>query len=154
MRQATTQRLEADKRATTFQVLIKVARLVNERSIARVNERAGRTIFRQALANLFPHIPLEGTRITELAHKLQVSKQAVSKLVGELEAEGILETVPDPQDGRARLVRFTPRGIEAIHEGMKAFRDVESQLARKVGRKRLERLGDDLRVLLDALEGQ
>ena len=146
------QELEKEKRATTFQVLLKVARLVNERSIARVNETVGRSVFRQALANLFPHIALEGTRITELAAKVGVSKQAVSKLVGELQQEGIVELAADPTDARARLVRFTKKGLSSIHRGMSVFREVEEELAEEVGEARMKRLGNDLRVLLDALE--
>lgn len=146
--------LEADKRRTTFQVLLKVARLVNERSLARVNAEAGRAVLRPALANLFPHIALEGTRVTELAAKLGVTKQAVSKLVGELVEQGVVELLPDPADARARLVRFTAHGVTAIHHGMSVFREVERELATVVGEDLMERLGDDLRALLDALEGR
>lgn len=146
--------LEADKRRTTFQVLLKVARLVNERSLARANAEAGRAVLRPAVANLFPHIALEGTRVTELAAKLGVSKQAVSKLVGELVAQGVVELLPDPADARARLVRFTAHGVTAIHQGMSVFREVERELAAVVGEDRMRRLGDDLHALLDALEGR
>jgi len=144
--------LEADKRATTFQVLLKVARLVNERSIAKARAATGKNVFRQALANLFPHIDLEGTRVSDLAARVGVSKQAVSKLVGELEGEGLLELAADPSDARARLVRFTPQGIAAIHRGMQILREVEAELTEAVGAARLERLGRDLGALLDALE--
>ncbi|MCC6623375.1 MAG: MarR family transcriptional regulator [Deltaproteobacteria bacterium] len=120
--------------------------------MARVNAEAGRVVLRPAIANLFPHIALEGTRVSELAGKLGVSKQAVSKLVGELVGEGVLELGPDPDDARARRVRFTRRGIAAIHHGMGVFREVERELGERVGAERLARLGDDLRALLDALD--
>jgi DNA-binding MarR family transcriptional regulator len=147
----THQNLDADKRATTFQVLLKVARLINERAIARVQSESKRSFFRPAIANLFPHIAFEGTRVSALAAKVGVTKQAVSKLVAELEREGLVELVPDATDARARLVRFTPVGVAAIRDGMRVFREVEDALAEAVGRERLERLGEDLLVLLDAL---
>lgn len=143
---------EAEKRGNTLQVLLKVARLVNERAIARVNDEAGRNVFRPALANLVPHIALEGTRITELAQKLEVTKQAVSKLVGELEREGVVELVADPTDARAKLVRFTPQGMKAIRHGLGVFTAVEKELSRDVGEERMRALHEALVAMLDALE--
>jgi len=145
-------RFEAEKRANTLQVLMKCARLANERAIRRVNERAGASVFRQALANLLPHIALEGTRMTELAERVGVSKQAVSKLVAEFVDQGMLELSPDPEDGRAKLVRFTPRGVEGIRHGLSVLASVEEEIAAKVGKKRMLALHEGLVAMLDALE--
>ena len=109
-------------------------------------------MFRQALANLMPHISLDGTGISELAHKVGVSKQAVSKLVSELAAEGFVDVVPDPNDGRGRLVRFTAQGLRGIRQGLGAFLQVEFELSRKVGADRMARLRGDLLALLEALD--
>jgi DNA-binding MarR family transcriptional regulator len=145
-------RFEAEKRANTLQVLFKCARLANERAISRVNERAGAAVFRQALANLLPHISLEGTRLTELAERVGVSKQAVSKLVAEFVDQGMLELAADPEDGRAKLVRFTPRGIEGIRDGLAVLESVEAEIASKVGKKRMAMIREGLVAMLDALE--
>ena len=62
------------------------------------------------------HIPVfesldpGGTRLTVLADRTQMSHQAMGELVEELIGLGYLERVPDPADGRARLIRPTPRG--------------------------------------------
>lgn len=144
--------LETAKRASTLQVLIKCARLANERAIARVNQEAGRMVFRQALANLFPHIDLEGTRLTELARRTGVTKQAVGQLVAELAEEGVVELAPDPTDGRARLVRFTPTGMKAIHQGIGVFRSLEGELTEAVGERRMKELHRALLAMLEALE--
>jgi DNA-binding MarR family transcriptional regulator len=146
-------RFEAKKRANTLQVLLKCARLANEQAISRVNERAGAPVFRQALANLLPHIALEGTRMTELAELVGVSKQAVSKLVAEFVDQGMLELAPDPEDGRAKLVRFTPRGVDGIRDGLAVLASVETEIASKVGKKRMLALSEGLVAMLDALEG-
>ena len=60
------QKLDAAKRRSTFHLLLKCARLVNERALARVQEQSGRPV-RPSHTALFPHIALEGTRLTELA---------------------------------------------------------------------------------------
>ena len=152
MRSKERARFESEKRANTLQVLLKCARLANERAISRVNELAGAAVFRQALANLLPHISLDGTRMTELADRVGVSKQAVSKLVAEFVDHGLLELAPDPSDGRAKLVRFTPRGVEAIRHGLSVLASVEDDIATRIGKKRMRELRDGLVAALDALE--
>jgi len=145
-------RFETEKRANTIQVLLKCARLANERAIARVNEQAGAPIFRQALANLLPHISMDGTRLTELADKVGVSKQAVSKLVAEFVDQGMLELAVDSVDGRAKLVRFTPRGIENIRHGLSVLASVQAEIAAEIGKTKLHALHDGLVAALGALE--
>src|SRR5688572_19038678 len=118
MDDADRERLDAAKRASTLQLLMRCARRIDERARARIDAEAGQVIARPATMALFPHIALEGTRIVDLADKLGISKQAVSRRVQELVDHGILELAEDPRDARARLVRFTPRGVAAIHHGL------------------------------------
>ncbi|MCA9591617.1 MAG: winged helix DNA-binding protein, partial [Myxococcales bacterium] len=107
-------KLEAAKRASTAQLLFKCARLLNERAIATLPV-ADETRPRAAHMALFPHVDLEhGTRLTTLADKLGVSKQAVAQLVDDLEAMGVMARVPDPDDGRAKRVVFTDKGRAAM----------------------------------------
>ena len=49
----------------------------------------------------------EGVRATELAESFAVHKSTVSRGLATLEQLGLVERVPDPTDGRARLVRLT-----------------------------------------------
>lgn len=144
-------RLEAAKQQSTLQLLVRCGRLANERAIAQVNA-SGRARFRPALANLFPHIAYEGTRITELARRVGVTKQAVAPLVAELEAEGVVRVVPDPSDGRARLVKFTVHGLKEMQRGMEVFRALEASFAKELGAKRMAALHDALAALLEVLE--
>ncbi|MEE3329109.1 MAG: hypothetical protein VX252_17370, partial [Myxococcota bacterium] len=72
-RQQLEQDFEAAKRASTGQLLIRTARLFNDRAVAQ-----GRTLrgirLRPAHPALFPHLSLEGTRMTTLAEKLGITK--------------------------------------------------------------------------------
>ena len=56
----------------------------------------------------------DGTRLSVLAARAQIAKQTATALVDKLERAGYVERVPDPTDGRARLVRMTSRAIAAI----------------------------------------
>ena len=143
-------RLAARKRVSVAQLLFKAARLWNEEAIARVQQRHPSA--RMAHTTLFPHIDLEGTRATEIARRAGITKQAVGQLVDELEAIGMLVRVPDPDDGRAQLVRFTDEGIAQLLAGLDVLDEVEIDLGGDVGAGTLDRLRRDLARLLPALE--
>ncbi len=143
--------LEARKRKSTAQLLFKCARLVNERAIARLRSETGLPV-RVAHTLLFPHVDFEGVRLTALAEKLGVSKQAVGQLVDELEQMGALERVADPRDGRAKLIRFSTRGREGIFHGLGVLAEIESELERAIGTKRFTELNRALLLLVDHLE--
>ncbi len=144
--------LETAKRASTAQLLFKCARLVNERALATIPAPDGVPRPRPAHMALFPHIALEGTRPSELAKALGISKQAVGQLVGELEAMGIVERRPDPDDGRAKRVVFTERGLQSILEGLDHLRRIEAELTKAIGEDTMASLRAALLVLHDHLD--
>ncbi|HWO93948.1 MAG TPA: MarR family transcriptional regulator, partial [Dehalococcoidia bacterium] len=59
---------------------------------------------------VFQHLPAEGARLTDLARAAQITKQSMGYLVDHLEERGYVKRVPDPEDGRARLVQLTDKG--------------------------------------------
>lgn len=144
--------LERAKRASLAQVLMRCARLINERGLARARERFGVPV-RASHTTLFPHIDLEGTRLTELARRVGTSKQAVGQLVGELEDMGVLCREPDPEDGRAKRVCFTPAGRRSLFEGLAILGELEHELEQHLGPRRLRSLHTGLLALLEVLEG-
>src|SRR5262245_25267303 len=80
--------LEAVKSASTLQLLFKASRLLDEEAVRRVGTRHGSPKLRRSHTALMPHIDLDGTRMSDLAERLGVTKQAVSQLVDDLEALG------------------------------------------------------------------
>jgi DNA-binding MarR family transcriptional regulator len=146
------QALEAAKRASVAQLLFRAARLLNERAIARLRAKTRLGNVRTSHTALLPHIDLDGTRLTELARRMDVSKQAAAELVDELEAMGVLEKVPDPSDGRAKLVRFTKRGRQGLLDGLRLLQELETELESALGRDRLRALHATLVALVDELE--
>ncbi len=145
-------RIEAAKRASVVQLLFKCARLANEEALERVRQKSGVTNLRASHTALFPHIDFEGTRLTVLAQRLGISKQAVGQLVGELEQMGTLERVPDPSDGRAKLIRFSAQGRRWMMEGLGVLKEVEEDYAQKIGHERMEALYDALIALERVLD--
>jgi len=92
----------------------------------------------------------DGLRPTEIANQLGMSKQALNYLLGELEASGYLERVPDPDDQRSKRVRMTDRGYAAGRIIRAAVEEVEAEFAQEFGGKDLEMLRS-LLMRLDAV---
>jgi DNA-binding MarR family transcriptional regulator len=52
----------------------------------------------------------EGMAVGDLARYLKVSRQSLSGITRRLEADGLVEAVPDPADRRSRVLRMTALG--------------------------------------------
>lgn len=146
------QRAQADNLG---HLLFTAARLLDERAQARVNAAAGERLARPAIMRLLPFIDHAGIRPTELARRVDISKQAVGQALAELERRGFVEYVDDPADGRARLVRLSRSGAAASQRGLKVLAALEHELAAHVGAKRMRDLASTLQrivAVLDATE--
>ena len=97
-----------------------------------------------AQARLAQRIAEDGTRLTELADRAGVTKQTASLLVAALEREGLVERVPDPADGRARLIQLSSRGREAAQRAMEVVIGVEGEWTARLGPELTERLREAL----------
>jgi DNA-binding MarR family transcriptional regulator len=100
-----------------------------------------------AQARLAQRIAGGGSRLTDLAEQAQVTKQTASLLVAALEREGLVERVPDPADGRARLIRFTSRGQQAALRARDVVMGVEQQWTEHLGAELADRLREALEKL-------
>ncbi len=79
------------------------------------------------------HLALEGSRLTELAERAGMTKQAMGDLVTQCEAWGLVTREADPHDGRARRVRFTPAGLAWLAAFRKAVAQAEAEFRAEVG---------------------
>jgi DNA-binding MarR family transcriptional regulator len=110
---------------------------------------AGFTDQRAVYDRVFPFVPPEGIRLTALADRAGMTKQAMSELVGDLVTMGYLQRSPDPADGRAKLITFTDRGWAAVNTVLASFRDVEASLVARLGERRMHELRRALLQILD-----
>jgi MarR family transcriptional regulator, organic hydroperoxide resistance regulator len=80
---------------------------------------------------------------SDLAHSCSVEPPTVTRMVGRLEAAGLVTRTPDPGDGRAVLVELTPAG-EALREPVRrAWAELERRSTHDLDpeeRRRLVRL--------------
>lgn len=134
-------------------LLIRCGQVFNERGMARVNSEAGAPVLREAHTRLIPHLMVEeGVRITALAQKTGVTKQAVQQLVADLLELGVVKVSADPDDARARRVMLTELGVHAMEHGAGKLLELEAELAKTLGKKQLKELHAALTKLLPVLE--
>jgi DNA-binding MarR family transcriptional regulator len=88
---------------------------------------AARAQVSAAHVHITRHLELQGSRLTDLAERAGMSKQAMGDLVDQCEAWGLVTREPDPRDARARLVQFTATGLLWLQ----AFQDAVAQAERE-----------------------
>lgn len=106
-----------------------------------------------------PHFPIleyidreHGSRVSYLAQHANITAQAMGELVDHLAAHGYVERVPDPADGRARLVRLTERGHAAYGVAAVIVTDLERRWSAAMGADDFQRLKQLLGQLWSAIE--
>lgn len=79
------------------------------------------------------HLALDGSRLTDLARRANVSKQAMGKLVDQCEAWGLVTRNFDTRDARAVRIVFTPIGLSWLRAFRQAVAQAEAELRAAVG---------------------
>lgn len=79
------------------------------------------------------HLSLGGDRLTDLAARAGMSKQAMAALVDQCEAWGLVLKEADPLDARARRVRFTATGLAWLQGFRDAVAQAEAEFKAEVG---------------------
>ena len=88
---------------------------------------------RQAHVHITRHLSREGSRLTELAERAGMTKQAMGALVDQCEAWGLVTRGPDPLDARARRVLFTADGLAWLEAFRQAVTQAEREFRASVG---------------------
>ena len=88
-----------------------------------------------------PHIAVlqfpgpDGVRPSTLAERAGMSKQAMNRLLQSLEGLAYITRSDAPDEGRARIIRFTKRGRAAYSKIHDILRDIEREWKAKLGPK-------------------
>jgi DNA-binding MarR family transcriptional regulator len=125
---------------------------VNDHIHARLCEE-GHPEIRIAHGVVFQFIDDAGTHVSTLAQRAQMTKQSMAELVAHLERHGYVERIPDPADRRAKLVRVTSRGRQAVPVARDAIAEVEERWSEVLGERDMNRLRGLLERLNEKLGG-
>jgi len=135
--------MEDHDRPLMIALLFRAADAFSEEVFERVGE-AGLADLRPGHGCVFGNIDPEGSRLTELARRANMTKQTVGEVATDLERLGYAERVPDPSDGRAKIIRLTERGREALVVSRAIIEEVEGEWAERFGADRVAALRDAL----------
>jgi DNA-binding MarR family transcriptional regulator len=95
---------------------------------------------RSSQLRLLSLTPVEGMRVTDLAERVGMTKQALGEFANDLERLGHLESVRDPADRRVRILRPTARGLAAVAASDEVIAAVEAQWRERLGARKWEQL--------------
>jgi DNA-binding MarR family transcriptional regulator len=132
------------------QVLIRLLNVACDEFSDEVYKRvaaAGFGDIRPGHGCVFGNIDPEGSRLTDLAFRANMTKQSVGEVTSDLERRGYVERVPDPEDGRAKIIRLTPRGHEAQAIGRQLIDEAEQEWAERYGAERIAALREALEAI-------
>jgi len=109
--------------------------------------RRGHPDLRPAHGFALQAIGAGGATATETGRRLGISKQAAGKTIERLEELGYVRRDGDGSDRRQKVVRITPRGLEALAASALIFEDIRSRWGAELGPGRLAALEADLRTM-------
>jgi DNA-binding MarR family transcriptional regulator len=87
---------------------------------------------------VFKTLGADGATTAQIGAHLGMSKQGAAKVVAQMTLLGYVTTVTDPDDARARPVVVTAAGREAMALAATVQGQLETELARAVGRADVE----------------
>ncbi|HEY9697583.1 MAG TPA: MarR family transcriptional regulator, partial [Trichocoleus sp.] len=90
--------------------------------------------------------------LTELADAAQITKQSMNYLVEYLGDRGYVEMIPDPTDGRAKLIHLTDQGQKVQQMAIQISQQVEAEWAAQLGQRKISQLRRLLEELSDVLD--
>jgi DNA-binding MarR family transcriptional regulator len=101
--------------------------------MVRSAHERGRPDIKPAHNFLFAILGDEGDRAANLAQHAGITRQSMGEVIRDLVDIGILEMAPDPQDGRAKIVRYTPEGKRFASDGFGHLRELEGRFEKQFG---------------------
>ena len=100
------------------------------RDVLRVVHEAGFDTVAEVHQALFRNLDLGGTRLTEIAARARMTKQAMAELVDKAEESGFVARQSDPGDRRAKIIVFTPAGFRLLDEQRRGIGSAERRMAK------------------------
>lgn len=94
---------------------------------------AGFEVVGEPLLTLFRHLEFGGSRLTRLADQARMTKQSMREIVARAIGFGLIEQNDDPEDARARRIRFSPTGLSLLAAIGRAVESAEAEWCRTIG---------------------
>jgi DNA-binding MarR family transcriptional regulator len=141
-----------DGRQVDLGTLLFIPYRYTEDRIFQALRNAGFDDWTLAQCRVFQRVAPDGSRLTDLAEQAQMTKQSAGVMVDQLERLGYVRRVPDPTDGRARLIVIEQRGRGAVEVAMATLDEILAEWKTYLGTRNftmLHQILDQLREITD-----
>jgi len=91
--------------------------------------------FKMTYMPVIMNIDPSGTSNNDLALRAKVTKQAMSKVIKELQKSGYISSKTDPNDKRSTIFKLTPRGEGLIEGAKESVSDLMDEYRKLIGKK-------------------
>lgn len=137
---------------TAIRLLLLGFRIAERYLLSRVSSR-GFSDIRMTHFPIMRSLNQGVSRMADIAEMTKVTKQTAAALAAELEDIGYISRQPDPEDRRAKIVRFTPRGEAFMSELPTIMKETEGYISETVGNDDLDDLVRILRKFVASSGG-
>ena len=125
------------------QLIVRAFYWIDESLQLNVRKRGGPAVTRSQ--SMIIMLIGEGIRRpSAIAEQLGVSRQAIHQSIRELINIGLVELIPDPDDGRSKLAQLSKTGRPTQELAWQIFEELETELENRIGKRRLKNLRDAL----------
>ena len=114
-------------------------RAMQANMVRQAHER-GYPQVKQAHNAVFGNLGEGGARASDMAERAGMTRQSMGEIIRDLVGLGVLEMRPDPTDGRAKMVFYTPEGLELVSGGYHYIVDQEKRFVDEFGGELYEQL--------------
>lgn len=130
-------------------LFLRAHRAFGQRAYRKLNERGHEGLSMMHTA-LLANLDVNGTRISTIAERADMTKQSMGQLVQDLEEKGYVERMPDPNDRRAVLVCFTDAGWQFLVDAHEVKLEIEAEYSAIVDEEAMAELRSALTQIIEA----
>jgi DNA-binding MarR family transcriptional regulator len=136
-----------ERRRSLGRHLYTLYRIYDSRVLAGLHS-AGFTDIRPVHTDIVRSVDVGGSRVTDIATRCNITKQAAGQVIKELVSLGYMSQMTDRHDTRVRIVIFTAKGMNLIVHLGGIFKRIDSKMAAVIGKQELAafRLQVDLMI--------
>jgi DNA-binding MarR family transcriptional regulator len=130
-------------------LLAKASQRFNERLAERFAQDGFAEVRPSYGSVLMPLFEQDDMRIGEIGARARLSKQSMTRLVAQCEADGLVRRRRDADDGRAIRVELTPRGRRLRSVAGRVLRELDEEVVAVLGRRQNDALTRALKGVMD-----
>lgn len=138
-----------DRKSHLGRLLLELSKDFVASSNALMRKR-GYVFVRTPHIRVLSQIETDGSELSEVIKRVGLSKQAINKIIRQLEELDIVSTRVSEKDGRARFVRYTSKGKKFLEAGLEVIEELESEYRSVLGKSDYLHLKASLQKIADA----